>query len=101
MTSAARQINMAEVGAFLAPAATSGWNGIGNRKRLVTDKLLAAPEVARLLGVRVGYVYSLSRRGEIPTVSLGRYRRYRREAIDAWLRQIEQSNGHLARRRQR
>jgi len=38
-------------------------------------------------------VYDQSRRGRIPTVTLGRYRRYRREAIDAWLRQIEKGAG--------
>jgi hypothetical protein len=35
------------------------------------------------------WVYEQSRRGRIPTVTLGRYRRYRREAIDDWLMEIE------------
>jgi helix-turn-helix protein len=34
-------------------------------------------------------VYEQSRAGRIPTVTLGRYRRYRREAIEAWLEQLE------------
>jgi hypothetical protein len=29
------------------------------------------------------------RLGRIPTVTLGRYKRYRREAIDAWLRDLD------------
>lgn len=51
--------------------------------------LLTAEEVARMLGVTPGWVYAQSRSGLIPTVTLGRYRRYRREAIDGWLRDIE------------
>ena len=51
--------------------------------------LLTAGEVAAVLGVPVSWVYEQSRRGRIPTVTLGRYRRYRREAIEAWLVRIE------------
>lgn len=51
--------------------------------------LLTAEDVAELLGVSVAWVYAESRRGRIPTVTLGRYRRYRREAIEAWIRTIE------------
>ena len=35
--------------------------------------------------MRVDYVYELSRRGRIPTITFGRTRRYRREAIEQWL----------------
>jgi excisionase family DNA binding protein len=51
--------------------------------------LMTAGQVARLLGVPRTWVYEQSRCGRIPTVTLGRYRRYRREAIDAWVRQLE------------
>jgi excisionase family DNA binding protein len=51
--------------------------------------LLTAEQVARLLGVPRTWVYEQSRCGRIPTVTLGRYRRYRPEAIDAWVRQLE------------
>jgi excisionase family DNA binding protein len=51
--------------------------------------LLTAEDVAELLGVTVAWVYAQSRVGRIPTVNLGRYRRYRREAIEAWIRTIE------------
>jgi len=50
---------------------------------------LTAHDVAELLGVPASWVYEQSRRGRIPTVTLGRYRRYRREAIDEWLRELE------------
>ena len=55
----------------------------------MTGSLLTANEVAELLGVPVSWVYEQSRRGRIPTVTLGRYRRYRREAIEDWIEQIE------------
>jgi excisionase family DNA binding protein len=48
-----------------------------------------AAEVATLLGVPKSWVYEESREGRIPTVALGRYRRYRREAIEPWIAQIE------------
>ncbi len=58
----------------------------------MTGSLLTAAEVADLLGVPKSWVYEQSRRGRIPTVTLGRYRRYRREAIEAWVAEIE-ANG--------
>lgn len=57
--------------------------------RGVTSSLLTAPEVAELLGVPTSWVYRQSRARRIPTVTLGRYRRYRREAIEDWLARIE------------
>ena len=47
--------------------------------------LLTADHVAELLGVTAAWVYAQSRAGSIPTVKLGRYYRYRREAIDRWI----------------
>jgi excisionase family DNA binding protein len=51
--------------------------------------LLTAQEVAAMLGVTTGWVYAQSRKGRIPTFPLGRYRRYRRDAILHWLDEIE------------
>jgi excisionase family DNA binding protein len=51
--------------------------------------LLTAKDVADMLGVPCSWVYQQSRAGRIPTVPLGRYRRYRREAIEAWVEQLE------------
>jgi hypothetical protein len=45
--------------------------------------------VGELLGVPASWVYEQSRAGRIPTVSLGRYRRYRLEAILDWLDRLE------------
>ncbi|MBA3509021.1 MAG: helix-turn-helix domain-containing protein [Thermoleophilaceae bacterium] len=55
----------------------------------MTSSLLTAAEVAELLGVPTSWVYQQSRAGRIPTVRLGRYRRYRREAIEEWVARIE------------
>ena len=59
--------------------------------------LLTAEDVAELLGVTVAWVYAQSRSGRIPTVNLGRYRRYRREAIEAWIRTIESPTRSISR----
>jgi excisionase family DNA binding protein len=55
----------------------------------MTSSLLTAAEVAELLGVPKSWVYEQSRAGRIPTVTLGRYRRYRRAAIEGWVEQLE------------
>ena len=52
-------------------------------------RLLDAAEVADMLGVSKEWVWQESRAGRIPTVDLGRYRRYRPEAIEDWIRAIE------------
>ena len=62
----------------------------------MTDSLLTASEVAELLGVPVSWVYEQSRRGRIPTVTLGRYRRYRRDAIERWIVGIEEGRTPLS-----
>jgi excisionase family DNA binding protein len=51
----------------------------------VIEKLLDAKQVADWLGVPESWVRESSRSGAIPTVALGRYRRYRREDVEAWL----------------
>jgi excisionase family DNA binding protein len=51
----------------------------------VTDKLLTAHEVADLLAVPLSWVREATRDGRLPHLKLGRYRRYQRAAIQAWL----------------
>lgn len=52
----------------------------------MTQRLLTAVEVADLLAVPKTRIWSMSRRGEIPTVRLGpREVRYRPEDIDVWI----------------
>jgi excisionase family DNA binding protein len=50
---------------------------------------MKAGDVAQMLGVPTSWVYEQSRLGRIPTVTLGRYRRYRRVAIEAWIAELE------------
>jgi excisionase family DNA binding protein len=52
-------------------------------------RLMTADQVAELLGMDVEWVWKMSRRGAIPTITLGRSRRYRRDAILGWLEAIE------------
>ena len=54
--------------------------------------LLTAQEVADRLGVSKDWVWAQARAGTIPHVRLGRYRRFRAEAIEAWIVELETSN---------
>jgi excisionase family DNA binding protein len=57
----------------------------------VSGRLLTAGEVAELLAVPESWVREATREGRLPHLRLGRYRRYERAAIDAWL--AEQRGG--------
>jgi excisionase family DNA binding protein len=67
--------------------------GAGDRPVGSVGRLLDAHEVAAMLGVPVSWVYAQTRAGRIPTVPLGRYYRYRRDAIDAWISDLEAEHG--------
>lgn len=56
------------------------------------DRLLTAAEVAERLGdgITEEWVRDQSRKGRIPSVKLGRYRRYRPSSIDRWIAGQEQ-----------
>lgn len=56
-----------------------------------TGALMTAGEIAARLGVKPGWIYRQSRAGRIPTVKLGRYYRYRLDAIEAWLAERERA----------
>jgi excisionase family DNA binding protein len=51
----------------------------------VSDRLLDAHEVAELLAVPVSWVRESTRSGAMPHVELGRYKRYRADAVAKWL----------------
>jgi excisionase family DNA binding protein len=57
--------------------------------RIATDPLLTADEVAELLQVTKAWVYAETRAKRIPHVPLGRYVRYRRSAVLAWIAALE------------
>ncbi|HEV2787036.1 MAG TPA: helix-turn-helix domain-containing protein [Solirubrobacteraceae bacterium] len=54
------------------------------------DDLLTAEEVAGMLRMKRAWVYAETRRGSLPHVRRGRYVRYRRSAVTAWIESIEQ-----------
>ncbi len=66
----------------------------------MTDRLLEAKEVADLLAVPIGWVREHTRSGAIPSIELGRYRRYRRSDIDAWLESLQSGGGPAFRKYQ-
>ncbi len=53
------------------------------------DRLLTAEELAERLGMKTEWVWAQARAGLIPHVRLGRYRRFREAAVEAWLRELE------------
>ena len=64
-------------------------NGPGPAAK-TSDALMTAREVAELLRVAPGWIYTATRRNAIPHVRLGRYVRYRRSAIEGWIAKVEQ-----------
>ena len=60
------------------------------------NHLLHAEDVARILGVPRTWVYAETRAGRIPHVTVGRYRRYRLEAVEEWI--AEHERGPVRRR---
>jgi len=56
----------------------------------MTERLLIAKEVAELLAVPESWVREATRDGRLPHLSLGRYKRYERAAIDTWLSEQRQ-----------
>jgi excisionase family DNA binding protein len=48
------------------------------------DRLWGSADVATYLGVSVRWVDEATRRGELPDVSVGRFKRFRPEAIRTW-----------------
>jgi excisionase family DNA binding protein len=51
---------------------------------LSVTRLLTVDEVAERLGVTKDWVWARARAGRIPHVQLGRYRRFREEALERW-----------------
>lgn len=60
----------------------------------MTDDILDADEVAKLLRLNEQTVKRLANRGELPGFKIGGRWRFRREAIDEYIRKLEQQQGH-------
>src|ERR1700693_3119393 len=58
--------------------------------------LLTAEEVAALLRVTPAWVYAQTRRQRIPHLRLGRYVRYRRDALVLWMERLEAGSDALS-----
>jgi excisionase family DNA binding protein len=56
----------------------------------VTGQLLTAEQVAERWQIPVSHCYRLAREGRIPSVRLGRYVRFRLDALEAF--ELQQSN---------
>jgi excisionase family DNA binding protein len=53
------------------------------------SKLLEAQDVADMIGMSKDWIYAEVRADRIPHVRLGRYVRFRPEAIEDWIRRCE------------
>ena len=60
-----------------------------------SDELLTAGEVATLLRMTAAWVYSETRGNRIPHMRLGRYVRYRRSTIIAWMSDLEAASDRV------
>lgn len=63
----------------------------------MNGRLLTAEEVAALLSLPTTWVYAAARRGEIPSVPLGRYVRFDEHDIAAWIATRKTTNGRETR----
>lgn len=69
-----------------APARVPTENGGLLGEPFLSHRLFTADDVAAILGVPRTFVYSLARRGELPTVRVGeRYVRFRAHALEGWI----------------
>ena len=66
------------------------------RRACWEDPLLTADEVAELLQMTKAWVYAQTRARRIPHVPLGRYVRYRRSAVLAWITALERQSNRTA-----
>lgn len=67
----------------------------GTMRARATDRLLDVDDVAALLNVPTRWVRQASRDGRLPCVRLGRYVRFDREDVLAWV-EAQKSGGRVA-----
>jgi excisionase family DNA binding protein len=65
----------------------------------VSDRLLTADEVAEMLSLPVSWVREMTRSGAMPCIALGRYRRYDRDDVLAWVASCKQPGRSVVLRR--
>jgi len=59
----------------------------------MSDKLIDAQEAADLLNVKISWVRQATKDGRLPHVPLGRYRRYDRDDLLAWIEEQKRGGG--------
>lgn len=69
-----------------------GKEGIEYQKLPEPDKLLKAQEVADLLQISRSMAYQMMRRGEMPTVRVGRAVRVRQQDLDTFIKKSVEEN---------
>lgn len=69
-------------------ALATGHNLAGTERALTRDDILSAVQVAELLQLRRSTVEDYARRGLLPSIKLGRFRRFVRADIDAALARL-------------
>jgi excisionase family DNA binding protein len=83
------------------PASSSSLPDPGLGKMPTEDRLLDAGEVAELLSVPERWVREHTRGGKLPHVRLGRYLRYDRADLLAWVDEQKSGGAAIAFRRHR
>ena len=66
----------------------------------MTDRLLTANEAADLLAVPVSWIREQTRAGALPHITLGRYRRYDKAELLAWVESLRTGGGATFRKHQ-
>ena len=86
-------------------AAASGFSADAAREQgpasWESERLLTRDEIAELLAVPARWVKEHTANGHIPHVMLGRYPRYRGQAVRAWVEEQEQGGAAWRRHRPR
>lgn len=60
-------------------------SGDESLRRKSSEPLLSVEQLAFELSVARSWVYAKAEAGQIPSLKLGKYRRFRRIDVDAWL----------------
>jgi excisionase family DNA binding protein len=72
-----------------APRPATSPASFAEAAHLDTKSLLTAGEVAEMLNVNTSWVHRYAREGKLPSIQLGRYHRFRRGSVLAWLDEQE------------
>lgn len=63
----------------------------------MTENLMTGSQAAELLNVPLSWIYAKSETGELPSIKIGRYRRFVRAELEAWLARQRESASHGSR----